>query len=696
MEEVDVLKRALAREKAARKAAEAILESKSAELFELNKKLEASHTELISLYNEANSELQGVFENIVDAYVIMDINGNVLKFNEAATQLFGYDIDKESLNVTDLIYKEDYEYAMASFQVLKTKGYFKNYEARVYTKSKAIKWVHINASLVFDKNGVVMAAQGIVRDITETKRINQIVNEQKRQLDAIVQNSSIGIVLTQQGQILRTNTAIQNTLGYTDAELSKLSVKDISFSEDFPESKTYLDLMDAGKIDNFVVEKRYRKKNGSVLWAKTNVSAVRDASGHIKYQVALVEDVTLERKQSLIIEMINDVAKALLGKMDIYEIAWEIAQNIADYLDTDDCVIYLVDHQKDSLEQIAAYGGKLGENKHIKHKIVLPLGHGIVGTVAKTGVAEIIDDTTKDTRYVVDDAQRFSEISVPIISNGKVIGIIDSEHHSKHYFTQEHLQTLENIASLVAMQLKNAINLREREKAESKNVQLLEALEKSNDELQEYAHIVSHDLKSPLRSIDALVQWIKEDNKGHFDSATIQNFELIETTLERMEQLISDVLEYSSIRSESKEQQSIDLNVLIEELQQILLVPEHISIRVCRPLPILKGDKTKLQQLFQNLISNAIKFNDKAQGYIEIDVEEQQSYYQFSIKDNGLGIEKQHHDKIFKIFHALNKSKESTGIGLSIVKKIVDLYKGEIWLQSVPNEGTIFFFTIKK
>ncbi|WP_299117773.1 ATP-binding protein [uncultured Winogradskyella sp.] len=569
-EEVDILKRALAREKASRKAAEAILEAKSAELFEVNQKLEISHKELSTLYDNTSSQLQGVFENIVDAYVVMDLNGNVLKFNDAATELFGYDVDKESVNVVSLIYKEDYDYAMTSFLELQTKGFFKNYEARVYTKAKEVKRVHINASLVLDKNGVPMAAQGIVRDIT------------------------------------------------------------------------------------------------------------------------------LEREQSLIIDMVNDVAKALLGKMDIYEIAWEITNNIAEYLDTKDCIIYLVDNEQNTLEQIAAYGTKLTSDKQIKDKIALPIGDGIVGSVAKTGKAEIIGDTSKDNRYIVDDEIRFSEISVPIISDGKVIGVIDSEHHSKNYFTKEHLRTLKNIASLVAMQLKSAINLREREKVELRNTALLDALGKSNNELQEYAHIVSHDLKSPLRSIDALVSWIKEDNKGKLDNVTIQNFELIETTLEKMEQLISDILLYSSIGSESKDENSVDLNALIEELMQILYVPENISINVLNNLPIVIGDKTKFQQLFQNLISNAIKFNNKAQGLIEVDVIEQKSYYQFSIKDNGMGIDKKYHDKIFKIFHALHDNKESTGIGLSIVKKIVDLYKGEIWLKSESNKGTTFFFTIKK
>jgi signal transduction histidine kinase len=135
---------------------------------------------------------------------------------------------------------------------------------------------------------------------------------------------------------------------------------------------------------------------------------------------------------------------------------------------------------------------------------------------------------------------------------------------------------------------------------------------------------------------------------------------------------------------------------MLKELLAILYVPEHIEIKSLNPLPIIKGDKTKLQQLFQNLISNAIKFIDKEQGKITIDVEDFKSHFKFSIEDNGMGIDKKFHDKIFKIFHALNKSKDSTGIGLSIVKKIVNLHEGEIWLDSEPKIGTTFYFTLKK
>ncbi len=400
--EIDILKRAILREKGARKAAEKILEDKSRELYVTSEELKTTNLKLEQLLDEKSTQLQGVFENIIDAYVVMDLKGNIIKFNDPAVVLFGYDIDNEPLNVINLIYKKDYKYAMKSFKKLQENGFFTNYRARIHTKNKDIKWVHINASLIFNKQKKPIAAQGIVRDITDLKNL----------------------------------------------ELQKES--------------------------------------------------------------------------------------------------------------------------------------------------------------------------------------------------------------------------------------------------------LLKKVEKSNDELQEYAHIVSHDLKSPLRSIDALVSWIKEDNQEHLDAASLQNFELISGTLEKMENLISSILSYSSIGFDSVKKEMVNLNTIVQDLNKILMIPEHITVKVKSKLPTIKGHQTKLEQLFQNLIGNAVKFMDKEDGLIEIDVKETPSYYEFSIKDNGIGIDKKYHEKIFKIFNSLNERKDSTGIGLSIVKKIIDIHNGEIWLDSEVGEYTTFYFTLKK
>lgn len=576
------------------------------------------------------------------------------------------------------------------------KGESSSYEIKVKNKKGGIRNLLISGAPNYDINGKIIGSIGIHLDTTEAKRKEELVEQIKYELDTIVHNSSMGIVLTNRGRIIKTNATIQSMLGYTELELSNFSINDLFFSEDYASFKTYIRQINMQDIDSFVFTKRYKKKDGSGIWTKTNVNIVRDKNRKIKHQVVFIEDITSAIEKTFIIDLINNLTKSILDKTDITEIAWEIVNNIAGYLDSDDCVIYVVDDEKEIIEQIAVYGDKLAGKKKIINKLVLSKGKGIVGSVAMSGVSELIKDTSKDPRYVMDQERRFSEIAVPIMSNGKAIGVIDSEHKQKNHYTTEHVKTLESIASLVAIKLRTAISIKERKKVEIRNEQLLEKLEKSNNELDEYAHTVSHDLKTPLQSIEALVSWIKEDNKENLDAISLKNISLIEDTLGTMNQLITNILKYSIAGTLLYTEESVDLNALLEKIKNVLVIPGKLTITILSNLPIVKGDKTKFQQLFQNLIGNAIKFNKKENGTVEIDCIEKGGFYQFSVKDNGIGIEKKYHDKIFKIFHSLNKNKESTGIGLSIVKKIVNLYDGDIWLESSLNVGSTFYFTLKK
>lgn len=400
--EIEILKSALEREKSARKQAEQILEQKSRNLLMISRELKIANQKLTKLLDEKSTELKGVFENINDAYIVINLSGDAIKMNDIARELFQHYSDPKELNIGKLIYSKDVPYAKASFDKLLNEGSFVNFTSRIITNQKEKKWVQINASLIYNQNNKPIAAQGIVRDVTQIKEL----------------------------------------------ELQKEKIRN--------------------------------------------------------------------------------------------------------------------------------------------------------------------------------------------------------------------------------------------------------ELEESNNQLQEYAHVVSHDLKSPLRSLHALTSWIKADNEASFDEMTRENFVLVENTLETMDSLISNVLEYSSAGYEIDEQEQVDLQFLLSDLKKVLFIPEHINLVIQKDLPIINAEKVKIQQIFQNLISNSIKFIDKEKGIIQINCKEEKTFYEFSIKDNGIGIDEKYHNKIFNIFQSLNKTKESTGVGLSIVKKIVKLYGGEIWLESKPNEGTTFYFTLKK
>lgn len=695
---IDILQKALEREKLARKEAEKILEEKSLELYDKNLELESINKNLSKVIDEKTVELKGVLDNIVDSYILMDLHGNVLKMNQSAIDFFGYDIKKEKFSIPDIIYEEDYEYAYDSFYKLVKEGSFKNYQARVYTKSKEIKWVQINSSIIKDLKGAPTFAHGIIRDITEAKERQKAFEEQKQQLDTIVDNSSLGIALSsEKGRVIKTNKALENLLEYKKEELLKLQINDLSLKDDKKISNEYLKKLNSGELDRFSINKRYQSKKGKIIWAKTSVTAVRDYDKSILYRVALIEDITEELKKGALLEALNNLMSSILGKTDIYEIAWEITKNTIGLLGFEDCVIYLLNEESNELNQIAAYGEKIASNDEILNQISIPLGKGIVGTVAKTGIPEIIKDTSKDKRYIVDDKVRLSEIAVPIIDNGYIIGVIDSEHSSKNFFTQDHLKTLQTIASLAATQLKNALSLQLRKKAEKEREIAIKDLKKSNQELNDFAHVVSHDLKSPLRSMNTLVNWLKEDLSEFENEDINNNFDLLLKRIDRMDLLINGILSYASVDSVQKANKKINLQTLVNDILEEIDIPENFTLTIKTQLPTISGDSFKLIQLFQNLINNAIKYTDKKNGRIEIDCKSANpSFWEFSISDNGIGIPKKYHKKIFQVFQVLEESEESTGVGLSIVKKIVEVYGGKIWLDSDVNKGTTFYFTLPK
>ncbi|MEY8850063.1 PAS domain S-box protein [Psychroserpens sp. XS_ASV72] len=647
-EHIEILKRTLERERQSRKAAEKILEEKSRELYLTSQKLE-------QLLDEKSSELQGVFENIVDAYVVMDVEGNVLKFNEAATKLFGYDITREPLNVTKLIYLDDLDYAMASYAELLEKGFFKDYEARVITKSKDIKWVHINASLVFNKDKKVIAAQGIVRDITEQKASEEQLIKSESRLASLILNLDSGVLLEDEDRkIVLTNHKFCELL-QIPVEPELLKGQDCSNAAE--ESKVLFEdeASFVTRINTILKDKKtvladeLLMKNGKIL-ERDFVPIMKE--GVYRGHLWTYRDVTLKRSYRKSLEAQKQKYSSIIANMNLGLVE----------VDNEDTILMV----NQSFSEMSGYSeaelvGKIGSDIFpINPDVIIGENKKRLEGESNSYEVEVLNKLGEKRYWLISGAPNYN-------LQGEVIGSIGV-----------HL----DITELKELELQKEI--------------LLEQLEKSNIELQEYAHIVSHDLKSPLRSIDALITWIKEDNREILDKNSLKNIDLIQSTLEKMERLISDILNYSSVGTETTENVDVDLEVLLSDLIHMMFVPEHIHLSVHNTMPKIKGDATKLQQLFQNLISNAIKFIDKPQGTIDIDVLEKHDCYEFSIKDNGIGIEKKFHDKIFKIFHALNKSKDSTGIGLSIVKKIVNLHQGEIWLESEPNVGTTFYFTLKK
>lgn len=241
-------------------------------------------------------------------------------------------------------------------------------------------------------------------------------------------------------------------------------------------------------------------------------------------------------------------------------------------------------------------------------------------------------------------------------------------------------------------------DITERKLAEARNASLLDELTSANEELTSFAYVVSHDLKAPLRGIGSLADWLSTDYAHHFNDEGKEHMRLLIQRVHRMGALIDGILQYSRVGRVKEVATSVDLNVLLRDVIDLLAPPPHIAVTVEGVLPAIVAEPTRVQQLFHNLISNAIKYMDKPQGQVRIACLDAGKEWRFSVADNGPGIEARHFEKIFQLFQTLapRDRVESTGVGLALAKKIVEMYQGRIWVESVPGAGATFWFALPK
>ena len=237
-----------------------------------------------------------------------------------------------------------------------------------------------------------------------------------------------------------------------------------------------------------------------------------------------------------------------------------------------------------------------------------------------------------------------------------------------------------------------------RKRAEEKQAQLLKQVESANKELAEFAYVVSHDLKAPLRAIDSLVRWLVDDYGDKFDDDGREQIGLLLGRVRRMHNLIDGILQYSRVGRVRENRVDVDLGVSVPEVIDLLAPPAHIKVVVETPLPTVTAEKTRIEQVFQNLLSNAVKYMDKPQGLIRVGCLDDGDHWRFYVADNGPGIEEKDFERIFLIFQTgkPRDQVDSTGVGLAVVKKAVELYGGRIWVESRIGEGSTFFFTYPK
>ena len=266
---------------------------------------------------------------------------------------------------------------------------------------------------------------------------------------------------------------------------------------------------------------------------------------------------------------------------------------------------------------------------------------------------------------------------------------------------REHLEELvaQRTQELEAANKQLEKEVAERIQAETLIKQTADQLARSNEELEQFAYVASHDLQEPLRVVTGYVQLLERKYKNQLDADADQFLHYIIDGVTRMQQLIADLLNYSRVGSRGKPFQSTNVRAVLDRVLVTLqkAIQESGAAVTCDALPTVLGDDTQLAQLFQNLIGNGIKFRGEQPPRIHLSARREGDRWAFAVRDNGIGIERQYWDQIFVIFQRLHTRQKypGTGIGLAICKRIVERHGGQIWLESQPGEGTTFHFTLR-
>jgi signal transduction histidine kinase len=338
----------------------------------------------------------------------------------------------------------------------------------------------------------------------------------------------------------------------------------------------------------------------------------------------------------------------------------------------------------------------------------------IINYVARTQESVVIADALKDNQFNQDsyiiEHQPLSILCIPLCDRGKLIGILYLENNlTIDAFTPERVEILQLLSTQAAISLENSRLYNEMEQrvkertieltqANQKLEQMAAELQRSNQELEQFAYIASHDLQEPLRAVASYTQMLAKRYQGKLDEKADIYISFAVEGATRMQQLIRDLLTYSRVGRHELKREPTDCNVVVKKVLKDLqfAIKETQATITFDSLPTISADTAQLTLLFQNLISNALKYRSQAPPQVSITAIQQEATWLFQVRDNGIGIDPQYAQQIFNIFERLHPHDEypGTGLGLAICQKIVERQVGKIWVESQLGKGALFCFEL--
>lgn len=514
----------------------------------------------------------------------------------------------------------------------------------------------------------------------------------------LIEDAPDAIIIMNHGFITFANPAF--------IDIMELSLEDIH-------GKPIFDFIDdKGKADLAPLRRKYAKQFFTQITVNTkggqkilegNFHHIEDMPGT---SIAMLRDVTekvlLQKRllrQNQDLTAVNTISKTLSSSIELTEILQNTLAQVLQIMNIETGWIYLLNEKKKTLRCAYSYGLAEQVVQSIKE---LKLGEGIAGRVAQSGTPIIIENASIDSRissfaFKKEGIRSFA--SIPLQSRTRLIGVMNIGSYGQRIISPDDERLLITIGVHMGTVIENILLFQEISETTDKLKDALNLIRQRNEELRTLVSTVSHDLKNPIIAINGFCErFIKMANPKLNEKET-QYIHAIHESGKHMEQFVTNLLTLSAVenlklRKEEFPTQDIINDIAMEMATQ--LDEKRGAIIIDNTLPMIKADKIRIIQVFSNLISNAIKYAHPGRDIeIRIGYQPQAKMHVFYVKDNGMGIHEEHASNIFDIFYRASESHaEGTGIGLSIVKKAVNVMGGDIWLKSKIEQGSVFYFSI--
>ncbi len=605
------------------------------------------------LYNR-ESMLKSVVKSLNDGILVTDGDENVIYFNERFIDIT--ELSKQELHrkkaiplLNELITSEDLS---MNAEMTLTRSILR-------VKTEGEKIVDMKKTTFRNIANKVSGSIFSLTDVTENVKLFSKIQKQRLELQDLVENMYDAVfIVSTDGTLTKANKSGIKLIEIKPDELGLINLTDLIVSED--KERFFNSYFKRLRTEGF-----YSQYEGRIITRQGNLKHVEVNSTAIFKNGILVgsRDIVREVTQRKMVEIERKYEKEKLSK---------IIDGALDAVVSIDAQGRIVDWNN---QAVKIFGYK---KKEVKHK---PL------------INTIIPNSYKKAHLA--GMENFFKTGTSSVLNKRVE--IDAQNKWGTVFPIE--LTIIPIETEIGLLFSSFIrDISDRKRLEKEQIKLINEAEQLNQELRDFAYLVSHDLKAPLRGIGSIVDWITDDYEELYDEKGKELLQLLKDRLKRMYNLIDDILNYSRIGRLESSNEIIKPYEVITDVIETLEIPPNCQINIQPNMPRVFYDYTRLYQVFQNLISNALKFNDKDRAIIDIHCFEVDEFIRFEVKDNGIGIAPKYHDKVFQIFQTLGERnrEDDTGIGLSIVKRIIELGGGTVTLTSKLGTGCTFAFTIKK